>query len=92
MEKFISVIPTNDNRIALVENESGEPMLIIEYINKDFCIFYKATLTNGFNLYKSNELLRLLNTGFEIKFESFSQYNKLLKSVAKKLGIPFIRG
>ncbi|MCC5427831.1 hypothetical protein [Clostridium botulinum] len=90
MKEFIFLMPTNDNRIVLVENKNGKPMLLIEYINKDFYIFYKATLTNGFNLYNANKLLRSLNTGIDIKFESFTQYNELLKSIAKKLEITFI--
>lgn len=90
MKEFIFLMPTNDNRIALVENKNGKPMLLIEYINKDFYIFYKATLTNGFNLYNANKLLLSLNTGIDIKFESFTQYNELLKSIAKKLEITFI--
>lgn len=90
MNELVFLTPTNDNRISLVENKNGEPVLLIEYINKNFHIFYKALLINGFNLHKANNFLRSLNTGIDIKFESFKQYNELLKEVASKLNIPYI--
>ncbi|EPY2279548.1 hypothetical protein [Clostridium sporogenes] len=90
MKEYIVLMPTNENRIALVESKNGKPTLLIEYINNEFHIFYKATLTNGFNLYKANKLLHSLNTGIDIKFENFSQYNELLKSIADKLNIPYV--
>lgn len=51
--------------------------------NKEFL------LVDSFQIFKANEYLRNLNTGLVIKFEGFSQYYKLIQSIAKKLNIPF---
>ena len=51
--------------------------------NKEFL------LSDSFQLFNANAYLKNLNTGLAIKFESFSQYYKLIQSIAKKLHIPF---
>ena len=43
----------------------------------------KFFLTDGFSLYLALEELRLLNTGLEIKFESFRQFNELINRISK---------
>lgn len=41
----------------------------------------KFDLSNGAGVSNSNKFLRALNTGLEIKFESFRQYNLLINNV-----------
>ncbi|KGO14001.1 hypothetical protein NZ45_09715 [Clostridium botulinum] len=79
------------NEIGLIEFK-GQPTLKISYKTKieDFNIILRKPLTTGLQLYLANEFLRSLNTGIDIKFESFTQYNELLKSIDKKLEITFI--
>lgn len=38
-------------------------------------------LTDGFTLNLALEELRLLDTGFEIKFENFRQFNELINKI-----------
>lgn len=47
-------------------------------------------LTDPNSISKCNEYLRNLNTGLEIKFESFKQYVNLLKTISSKLEIPYL--
>lgn len=47
-------------------------------------------LTDPNSIHQCNEFLRNLNTGLEIKFESFKQYISLLQAIAFKLNIPYL--
>ncbi len=47
-------------------------------------------LTDPNSISKCNEYLRDLNTGLEIKFQSFKQYISLLKAITEKLNIPYL--
>ncbi|NFQ67346.1 hypothetical protein [Clostridium sporogenes] len=79
------------NEIGLIDFK-GQPTLKISYKTKieDFNIILRNPLTTGLQLYLANEFLRSLNTDIDIKFENFSQYNELLKSIANKLNIPYV--
>ncbi|CQR75089.1 hypothetical protein SOV_35920 [Sporomusa ovata DSM 2662] len=44
-------------------------------------IFYNQMLTTGFGIHNANEFLRSLESGVEIEFEDFKQYNDLLMDV-----------
>lgn len=65
-----------------------------EITNQDFFIeiigseIKKYSITNSFDVFKLNEVLRSLNTSFEINFENFTQYYKLIKKIASYLNIP----
>ncbi len=76
------------NKLELRESKKGDPMLSIwfkmltgEY--KGSLIFYNQVLSSGFGLHKANEMLRSLDSGVEVEFESFSQYNNLLMDIAE---------
>lgn len=65
-----------------------------EITNQDFFIeiisneVKKYSIMNPFDVFKLNEVLRSLNTSFEIKFENFIQYYKLIKKIATYFKIP----
>lgn len=44
-------------------------------------IFMNQMLTSGFGIHKLNTLLTALETGIEVTFENFIQYNELLKQI-----------
>ncbi|WP_050607243.1 DUF669 domain-containing protein [Clostridium niameyense] len=76
------------NKLELRESKKGDPMLSIwfkiltgEY--KGSLIFYNQVLSNGFGLHKANEMLRSLDSGIDVEFESFSQYNNMLMDIAE---------
>ncbi|MCR1933553.1 DUF669 domain-containing protein [Clostridium tepidum] len=78
------------NKLELRESKKGDPMLSIwfkilsgEY--KGSLIFYNQVLSTGFGLHKANEMLRSLDSGIDVEFESFSKYNNLLMDIAEAI-------
>ncbi|APQ74556.1 DUF669 domain-containing protein [Clostridium botulinum] len=78
------------NKLELRESKKGDPMLSIwfkiltgEY--KGSLIFYNQVLSSGFGLHKANEMLRSLDSGVEVEFESFSKYNDMLMDMAEAI-------
>ena len=78
------------NKLELRESKKGDPMLSIwfkilagEY--KGSLIFYNQVLSTGFGLHKANEMLRSLDSGVEVKFENFNQYQNLLMDIAEAI-------
>lgn len=74
------------DKMELKESKSGKPMLSIwfkilngEY--KNSLIFYNQVLSTGFGLHNANEFLRSLDSGVDIEFKSFKQYNDLILDV-----------
>ncbi len=74
------------NKMELGESKKGDPMVIIwfkilngEY--KNSLIFMYQTITQGFQIHIVNELLRSMDTGINIDFETYSQYGQLLMDV-----------
>ncbi len=73
-------------KMELKESKSGRPMVSIwmkilsgEY--KGQLIFYNQVIDMGFGLHNANEFLRSLDSGIDVKFESFGQYNDLLMDI-----------
>lgn len=65
---------------------SGNPMVscwmkIIDGPYKGQRLFMNQTVHVGFGLHKANDFLRALDSGVDIVFESFKQYNDLLLDV-----------
>ncbi len=52
---------------------------------KGSLIFYNQVLSSGFGLHKANEMLRSLDSGVEVEFESFSKYNDMLMDMAEAI-------
>ncbi|APC83142.1 DUF669 domain-containing protein [Clostridium botulinum] len=78
------------DKLELKESRKGDPMLSIwfkiltgEY--KGSLIFYNQVLSSGFGLHKSKEMLRSLDSGVDVEFECFSQYNNLLMDIAEAI-------
>ena len=66
--------------------KADEPMLacwmkIINGQYKGQYIFYYQMLTTGFGIHVANEFLRSLDSGVEIGFDNFKQYNDMLMDV-----------
>lgn len=77
-------------KLELKESKKGDPMLSIwfkilagEY--KGGLIFYNQVLSSGFGLHKANEMLRSLDSGVDVKFENFKQYNELLMDISESI-------
>ncbi len=65
---------------------SGNPMMacwmkILDGPYKGQRLFYNQVLHVGFGIHKANEFLRALDSGVDIEFDNFKQYNELLLDV-----------
>ena len=74
------------DKLELVTSKKGDPMLSCwmkviagEYANS--LIFYNQVVTRGFQVHIANEFLRSLDSGLDVKFESYSQYADLIMDV-----------
>lgn len=73
-------------KLELSESKKGDPMVKIWFkvVNGEYkgsLIFMNQVITRGFQIHIVDELLRSLETGIEISFESYSQYNDLLLDI-----------
>lgn len=74
------------NKLELGESKKGDPMVkvwfkIVSGEYKGNLIFMNQVITQGFQIHIINEFLRSLDTGLEITFDSYTQYNNLLMDV-----------
>lgn len=74
------------DKMELKESKKGSPMVsiwfkILEGSFKNSIIFYNQVIVAGFGLHMANEMLRSLDSGVDIEFENYHQYNDLLISV-----------
>lgn len=74
------------DKMELKESKTGKPMLSIwfkilngEY--KNSLIFYNQVLSTIFGLHNANKFLRSLDSGIDIEFKNFKQYNDLILDV-----------
>lgn len=85
------------DRMELKESKKGDPMVSIWFtiLNgkfKNSRLFVNQVITQGFQIHIVNELLRCMDSGLNIEFEDYNQYNNLLMDVAEKcdeLGLEF---
>lgn len=77
-------------KMELTESKKGDPMVSIwfkilagEYENS--LIFYNQVIKQGFQLHLCNTLLKSFDTGLEIKFDDFDQYEQLILDVAEAI-------
>lgn len=73
-------------KLELVESKKGDPMVscwmkIVSGEYKGSMIFMNQVITKGFQIHIVNEFLRSLDSGFDISFETYSQYGQLLMDV-----------
>lgn len=81
-------------KMELVSSKKGQPMVSIWFkiINGDYSgrfLFMHQVITRRFQLEIVEELLKKLDTGFEIKFESYTQFGKLVKDCFDKVSENF---
>ena len=74
------------DKMELSESKKGDPMVsiwfkIISGEYKNSRLFFNQVITQGFQIHIVNELLRDMDTGLDIDFESYSQYGQLLLDV-----------
>lgn len=72
--------------------KSDDPMLacwmkIIAGECKGQYIFYYQMLTTGFGIHVANDFLRSLESGVEIDFDNFKQYNDMLMDVTEAIEV-----
>ena len=97
--EFVEV-PKGDYEVKVVKLELGQtgeksknpgmPMARVwfEVLAGDFKgqkIFMNQMLTSGFGIHKMNQFLDSLETGIQIEFENFAQYDDLLNRVFKEV-------
>ena len=74
------------DKMELKESKKGKPMLSIRFkiLNGEYensLIFYNQVLSTGFGLHNANDFLRSLDSGIDIEFKSFKQYNDLILDI-----------
>lgn len=74
------------NKLELTESKKGDPMVSIWFkiLTGDYkgsLIFYNQVITQGFQIHLNNELLRSMDSGIDIEFESYSKYAQLLMDI-----------
>lgn len=77
-------------KLELSESKNGKPMMVCwmkiltgEYKNQK--IFYNQVMHVGFGIHKASEFLRSLDSGVEIDFRDFEQFNDLLMDVQEAI-------
>lgn len=73
-------------KMELKESKTGKPMLSVwlKVITGEYegsIIFYNQVLHTGYGIHNANEFLRSLDSGVDVTFDSFKQYNSLISDV-----------
>jgi len=73
-------------KLELKESKKGDPMVavwfkILDGEFKNSLIFMNQVITQGFQIHIVDEFLRSLDTGIDVTFESYSQFNDLLLDI-----------
>lgn len=81
-------------KLELAESKSGNPMMVCwmkilggEYKNQK--LFYNQVLHVGFGIHKACEFLRSLDSGIEVQFEDYGQFNELLLDIHEAIDESF---
>ncbi|MEG0309142.1 MAG: DUF669 domain-containing protein [Clostridium sp.] len=74
------------NKLELKKSKKDSPMLSIRFKildgdHRGSLIFYNQVLTSGFGIHNANEILRSMDSGVDIEFVNFKQYNSMLLDV-----------
>lgn len=74
------------DKMELTESKKGDPMVsiwfkILSGEFKNSRLFFNQVITKGFQIHQANELLRSLDSGLDVEFESYSQYGQLLMDI-----------
>ena len=78
------------NKLELTASKKGDPMLsvwfkILEGEYKNSLIFYNQVVTQPFQLHLANEFLKSLDSGLDVKFNSYTQYSNLILDIAEAI-------
>lgn len=86
-------VPNGIYEVKIVKGEvraskKGDPMVSIWFriLNGDYArqyIFLNQIITQGFQIHIVNEFLKSLDTGLDIVFNDYGQYNQLLMDVVE---------
>lgn len=74
-------------KLELDKSKKGDPMvkvwfkIVSEGEYKNSLIFMNQVITKGFQIHIVDEFLRSLESGVDVHFESYSQYNELLLDI-----------
>lgn len=76
------------DKMELKESKSGKPMLsiwfkILDGEYKDSLIFYNQVLSTGFGLHNADDFLKSLDSGVDVEFNNFKQYNSMILDIAE---------
>lgn len=78
------------NKMELTESKKGDPMLTIWFkiLNGNFknsMIFYNQVISQGFQIHLASEMLRSLDSGLDVEFESYEKFNSLVMDIAEAI-------
>lgn len=74
------------NKMELKESSKGSPMVsiwfkVIEGPRKGGIIFYNQVISTGYGLHNAKEFLKSLESGVDVEFVNFKQFNDLLMDI-----------
>lgn len=77
-------------KMELTESKKGDPMFscwfkIVGNYQNGRLIFMNQVITQGFQFHIVNEFLRSLDTGIDVHFDNFEQYNDLIYDIHEKI-------
>lgn len=77
-------------KMELVESKKGSPMLSIWFkiLSGEYegsLIFYNQVLSTGYGIHNANEMMKSFETGVDISFENFKQYNNMILDVFEEV-------
>ena len=78
------------DKMELKESKTNKPMLsiwfkILEGEYKNSLIFYNQVLSTGFGLHNADEFLKSLDSGINVEFVNFKQYNNMILDIAEAI-------
>lgn len=78
------------NKMELIASKKGDPMVSIWFkvLNGEYkgsLIFFNQVITQGFQIHIVNELFRAMDTGLDVKFETYKQYGTLIMDLAEAI-------
>lgn len=77
-------------KLELVASKKGDPMVScwFEILTGDYkgrLLFMNQVVTQGFQIHKVNTFLKSLDSGVEIKFDTYSQYGQMLLDIHEEI-------
>ena len=78
------------DKMELTKSKKGDPMVtiwfkIVEGKFKNSLIFYNQIIPQPFQIHLNNEMLRSLDSGLDVEFQSFKQYGNLILDIAEEI-------